>query len=106
MWVGVAVCVGAVFLFAPPAGALEEGAARAQVEAELGNPRGRIVMGDREVWYYDRGTVELLEGRVIRAEIVSAEEAVRRRAAEEQALRTWRKAEARTSSRSTTATTG
>lgn len=49
------------------------------VLAELGQPDGYLGTATREVFTYERGHVELADGIVISAELISEEEAVRRR---------------------------
>ncbi len=80
-------------------GPVGEGTTRAQAVAELGAPTGTIVMGAREVLYYDRGTVELRDGKVVRANLMSPEEARRRREAEARAYQEWLRVEAERSAR-------
>lgn len=74
--------------------AILAGTTRDQAIAELGAPTGTIVMGTREVLYYDRGTVELRDGKVVRANLVTPEEARQRREAEARAYQQWLRAEA------------
>jgi hypothetical protein len=76
------------------AAGIEPGQSRDEVTAVLGAPSGSIVMGGREVLYYERGSVELREGRVVSADLVTAEEARRRREAERAAHLAWQRAEA------------
>lgn len=45
-----------------------------QVRAILGTPNGEVQLGDRVLLYYDRGTVELQEGRVTKVALRSEEE--------------------------------
>lgn len=73
---------------------IEPGQSRDEVTAVLGAPSGSIIMGGREVLYYERGSVELREGRVVSADLVTAEEARRRREAERAAHLAWQRAEA------------
>ncbi len=53
---------------------VEVGATLDEVRAALGTPKGQAVAGDRQVIYYERGDIELREGRVIRVGLRSAEE--------------------------------
>jgi hypothetical protein len=46
----------------------------AEVRAALGPPRGQLQMGGRELFYYDRGEVELRSGVVTRVALRSVEE--------------------------------
>ena len=57
------------------AAALELGDSVEQVEAELGRADSYIQIGDRKVFYYDRGTVEAVNDEVVEMELVSQEEA-------------------------------
>jgi hypothetical protein len=79
---------------ASPGAEIVPGQSREEVTAMLGAPSGTIVMGEREMLYYDRGSVELREGKVVASEIVSAEEARRRREAERAAHLAWQRADA------------
>ena len=94
--IGLAWAMGVVGL---SRAAIVDGATRDQTIAELGAPTGTIVMGTREVLYYDRGTVELRDGKVVRANLVSPEEARRRREAEARAYQEWLRVEAERSAR-------
>ena len=76
-----------------------EGWTREQVTAELGPPTGSIAMSGREVLYFERGTVEFRNGRVARADLVTAEEARQRREAEARAYQAWLRAESERSAR-------
>ena len=50
----------------------------AAVRAELGEPRGEMSSGDYHLLYYERGKVELRGGKVVKADLISAEELERR----------------------------
>ncbi|AOS43227.1 hypothetical protein Verru16b_00270 [Lacunisphaera limnophila] len=50
------------------------GATPAEVREVLGQPKGRVELGDRQMLYYDRGEIELRDGRVIRAALRTAAE--------------------------------
>ena len=50
-----------------------------EVVQELGAPEQMIQINDRQIWYYDRGRVDLVEGEVVEAVLVSEEEAIARR---------------------------
>ena len=60
---------------------------RASVLQQLGKPRGRMHMGDRETLVYDRGLVELSTGVVSKVKLVTAEEVAAREAARAEAAR-------------------
>lgn len=70
---------GAVF-------ALQPGDTRDAVIAELGAPNGSAAAGDRVMMYYDRGTVQLRDGRVAEVNLVSATELAAREAKEAAAI--------------------
>lgn len=87
----------AALLWGGTAQALQPGNTRLQVIAELGAPTGFIRAGKEETLYYERGTVQLRDSKVVDFEIISPEQLrVRQAAAEkaraEQAERTalWR----------------
>ena len=87
----------AALLWGGAAEALQPGNTRLQVIAELGAPTGFIRAGKEETLYYERGTVQLRDSKVVDFEIISPEQlSVRQAAAEkaraEQAERTalWR----------------
>lgn len=61
------------------------GARWEEVQAALGRPNGRMALGARQVWVYDRGTVELNGGRVTRLDLCSVEEQRARAAKAEEA---------------------
>ena len=54
-----------------------------QVIQKLGPPKGQVKGGQRTTYYYDRGTVDFMTGRVTRAFLVTAEEAKEKMAARE-----------------------
>jgi uncharacterized membrane protein YgcG len=54
--------------------ALKPGDSRQDVINELGAPRGYIRIGDAETMYYDRGSVQMKTGKVVNAELNSAEQ--------------------------------
>ena len=60
---------------------------RASVLQQLGKPRGRMRMGDRETLVYDRGLVELSTGTVSKVKLVTAEEVAARETARAEAAR-------------------
>lgn len=53
----------------------DTGDAMEDVLAKLGRPRGRIASGNVTTFYYDRGTVEFVDGRVTKAFLMTPEEA-------------------------------
>ncbi len=65
--------------------ALEPGATRTSVIAELGSPTGLIRAGQEETLYYERGHVQLKNGKVVDFEIISPEQLRERQAAAEKA---------------------
>jgi len=56
------------------AGDIKPGATMADVRSSMGVPRGEARVGDREIYYYDRGEVEGKSGVVTRALLRSEEE--------------------------------
>lgn len=58
-----------------------EGDTRASVIDILGEPDGLIGGGDYEMLKYDRGTIELANGQVTSAELISEQEAAKRKTA-------------------------
>lgn len=77
----------AVPLFAP---AVQLGDTMEDVRNELGRPTGTMKVGNTEILTYDRGEVELVDGKVVSADLISADQAKaenERRQAEEQARR-------------------
>ena len=81
--------LAALVLMGDPARAEDPqpGDARASVLQQLGKPRGRMRMGDRETLVYDRGLVELSTGVVSKVKLVTAEEVAMREAARAEAAR-------------------
>lgn len=55
-----------------------------QVIAELGEPQGEIAAGDYRLLYFPRGKVELRDGKVTKAELVTEEQAEKSRQLREQ----------------------
>ena len=80
------VLLSAVLVGTQSVSALEIGDSADSVIRELGPPTGHIRTSQRELLSYPRGEVELISNRVSRFEIVSAEEAVTRIRAREEAL--------------------
>lgn len=64
---------------------VEIGDSLKQVFVELGSPDGYLKTESRTVLYYERGKVELVDGEVVQAELISEKEATRRRIEREQA---------------------
>ena len=75
----------AALLWSGAAEALQPGATRMSVVAELGAPTGFIRAGKEETLYYDRGNVQLRDGKVVDFELISAEQLRERQAAAEKA---------------------
>ncbi len=65
--------------------AVAKGDTMEQVVQKLGPPKGQVSGGRRATYYYDRGTVDFLTGRVERAFIISAQEAKEKIVAREKA---------------------
>lgn len=65
--------------------AVKPGDSRQAVVDELGKPMGFIGRGDEEILYYERGTVQLKDGKVLTAELISAEQLREQREAAERA---------------------
>jgi len=65
--------------------AVKPGDSRQAVVDELGKPLGFIGRGDEEYLYYERGTVQLKDGKVLTAELISPEQAREQREAAERA---------------------
>lgn len=55
------------------------------VAAKLGKPQGSITRGHLTTYYYDRGMVDFVDGRVTRAALISPAEAEQQRIARERA---------------------
>lgn len=54
--------------------AVDTGATLDEVKVALGTPNGQMRLGERQMLYYARGSVELTNGRVTRVAMLSAEE--------------------------------
>jgi hypothetical protein len=78
--------VASLFVLPMATFALQPGDTRDAVIAELGAPNGSVAAGDRVVMYYDRGTVQLRDGRVAAVNLVSAAELAAREAKEAAAM--------------------
>lgn len=70
---------------------IEKGDTVQQVVDKLGNPQGKIAGGSRTTYYYERGTVDFVTGRVERVMLVTSQEAKERTAARELAEENHRK---------------
>jgi len=62
-----------------------------QVVGKLGEPKGKVKGGARTTYYYDRGTVDFLTGRVERAFLMTAAEAKEKIAEREKAEEAMRR---------------
>ncbi len=78
-WFAAAVLAGT----AGTAAAVQPGDSREAVLAELGPPRGELRIDPVELLYFERGSVKLRDGTVVQVDLVSGEEAARRRAERE-----------------------
>jgi hypothetical protein len=54
--------------------AVKPGDSRQAVTEELGPPQGRIQSGDQEILYYERGTVQFKDGKVVNSELISTDQ--------------------------------
>lgn len=93
------ICMGVALVCLPLAAAGQDapaanpGDSMEEVVARLGKPRGRIASGAVTTFYYDRGTVEFVAGRVKKAFLVTPEKAEQQVAAREKAEAEWRQRE-------------
>lgn len=78
-------CWGHLAFGAEASPAVVKGDTFEQVVLKLGEPKGKVMAGRRATYYYDRGTVDFLAGRVERAFLVTAQEAAEKIAAREKA---------------------
>jgi hypothetical protein len=53
---------------------IEPGTPLEEVRAALGPPKGQALTAERQVLYYERGEIELRDGKVVRANLRTAEE--------------------------------
>jgi hypothetical protein len=53
---------------------IHSGDSLADVQAALGAPNGQVQLGDKLVLFYDRGQVQLVDGKVTGSKLISAEE--------------------------------
>lgn len=72
---------------------VETGDTEERVVERLGKPQGVITRGDRKLYYYEQGTVQIVTGRVVKALLVSREEAHERTLRREQEERQRRQQE-------------
>lgn len=72
-----------------PASDVQVGNTTTQVVAVLGMPKGMLAGGNKLTYYYDRGTVEFIHGRLVKANVVSeqAAERIRQDHAQAEAVR-------------------
>jgi hypothetical protein len=61
------------------------GDSTAEVKAKLGDPTGVLEQGGRMTYLYDRGMVDFVSGRVVRADLVTAKQAAEAKQARERA---------------------
>lgn len=91
-WLFVASALsGSCVLGADPDPAVVKGDTVEQVLEKLGTPKGKVSGGRRTTFYYDRGTVDFLTGRVERVFLITAQEAQEKIAAREKAEEERRK---------------
>jgi hypothetical protein len=74
MKTGVLITLTLVVAPLPAASNLAPGTSVAEVRGELGRPNGVMQVGERHLWYYPHGLVELVNNRVTRVELRSPEE--------------------------------
>jgi hypothetical protein len=67
--------------------AVENGDTREAVVAELGAPTGSAAVGANTILFFARGEVHLRDGRVVKANVVSAEELAKREAEQAAAIK-------------------
>jgi hypothetical protein len=75
----------AALLWGGAAAAMQPGDTRMSVVAELGAPTGFIRAGKEETLYYDRGHIQLQNGKVVDFELISPEQLRAKQAAAEKA---------------------
>jgi hypothetical protein len=63
---------------------IQPGISLEQALATLGSPRGRLQVGDRSLVYFERGEIEVQDGRVTRVDLKTPEEHASLRAREEE----------------------
>ena len=76
--------VFALFTGSVVAAEIQPGTSLEQAVAALGSPRGRLQVGDRSLVYFERGEIEVQDGRVTRVDLKTPEEHASLRAREEQ----------------------
>lgn len=82
---------GSCVLGADLSPAVTKGETVEQVIEKLGDPKGKVSGGRRTTFYYDRGTVDFLTGRVERVFLITAQEAQEKIVAREKAEEDRRK---------------
>ena len=92
LWLSVTGCIcvlwaGAVTVVAAPAEEVRVGDPVEIVREVLGKPRSYMGCGTYEILLYERGRVEIRDGKVTSLELVSAEQAARQRMAAEERRR-------------------
>ena len=85
MKAGLIITLALSMLGATRAWAVRPGDTRVDVVTELGKPTGFIRIGNEETLYFERGSVQLRGGKVVTADLISAEEVRERRLAAERA---------------------
>lgn len=68
-----------------PAVSVEPGNTIEQVEEKLGTPQGMFKVGRLTTYYYERGMVDFVDGVVVKTDVVSLEDMLRRRRERERA---------------------
>ena len=66
---------------------IQPGDTKSKVVAELGDPNGSFLQGDREVFLYANGTVEFRDGKALKIALTSPEETAAREAEQAEARR-------------------
>ncbi len=73
------VMAAGVLLGAHVSAAVQMGDTRDAVLGELGSPLGIVRLDEAEILYFERGSVELRDGKVVRADVMSPQELKERR---------------------------
>ena len=76
-----ALCGGFIMSAAGAPAEVQEGDTVSQVIERLGGPQGQIVQGRNMTFYYDRGMIDFVDGRVVKANLLTVAEAGRAREA-------------------------
>lgn len=81
----LAICAGqrAVALTNDQSAVITKDTPLTEVEKILGKPQGKLEMGTNITLYYDRGLIDLVDGKVVKVHLVSPEEAILLRQARE-----------------------